>query len=117
MRRRARARMLRGVGVTRGDSAAVEDAVLGELRDSLVGYAIGPDDVGYDAARVCFNALIDHRPAVIVRCAGAGDIATAFDFARAYGLEVAVRGGGHHPAGHCLVEGGLVIDLSQRRVV
>ena len=70
-----------------------------------------------DAARRCFNALVDRRPAVIARCTNAADVATAFDFARAYGLEVAVRGGGHNPAGHCVVDDGLVIDLSAMRGV
>jgi FAD/FMN-containing dehydrogenase len=44
-------------------------------------------------------------------------VATAFDFARTHELEVAVRGGGHNPAGHCVCDGGLVIDLSQMRAV
>src|SRR4029434_4900359 len=50
-------------------------------------------------------------------CVGAVDVALAFDVARAYELEVAVRGGGHNPAGHCVCDGGLVIDLSQMRTV
>jgi FAD/FMN-containing dehydrogenase len=91
--------------------------MLNELRRSLAGSVIGPDDAGYDAARRCFNALVDRRPAVIARCAGAADVAAAFDFARTEGLEVAVRGGGHNPAGHCVTDGGLVIDLSQLRRV
>jgi FAD/FMN-containing dehydrogenase len=78
---------------------------------------IGPADDGYDAARRCFNALIDRRPAVIARCLGAEDVAAAFDFARTHGLEVAIRGGGHNPAGHCVCDGGLVIDLSGMRDV
>jgi FAD/FMN-containing dehydrogenase len=54
---------------------------------------------------------------VIVRCKGPDDVATAFDFARTHDLEVAVRGGGHNPAGHCVLDGGLVIDLSLMRSV
>jgi FAD/FMN-containing dehydrogenase len=104
--------------MTRRDAAANRvDESLAELRRSLVGTAIGPEDHEYDAARVCFNALVDRRPAVIVRCAGPDDVATAFDYARLADLEVAVRGGGHNPAGHCLVDGGLVIDLSRLRRV
>jgi FAD/FMN-containing dehydrogenase len=44
-------------------------------------------------------------------------VATAFDFAQAHELEVAVRGGGHNPAGHCVSDGGLVIDLTSMRRV
>jgi FAD/FMN-containing dehydrogenase len=90
---------------------------LDDLRRSLAGAVLGPGDDGYDAARRCFNALVDRRPAVIARCIGAGDVATAFDFARTHELEVAVRGGGHNPAGHCVSDGGLVIDLSLMRSV
>jgi FAD/FMN-containing dehydrogenase len=88
-----------------------------ELRKSVNGLVVTAGDAGYDAARRCFNALVDRRPAVIVRCSGAADVATAFDFARAHDLEVAVRGGGHNPAGHCVLDDGLVIDLSSLRVV
>jgi FAD/FMN-containing dehydrogenase len=95
----------------------VSSTDLDELRRSLAGEVIGPADAGYDPARVIFNALVDRRPAVIARCAGARDVATALDFARSNGLEVAVRGGGHNPAGHCAVDDGLVIDLSSMRRV
>ncbi len=100
--------------MTRRDGVAAQvDVSLAELRGSVAGDVIGAEDPGYDAARLCFNAMVDRRPAVIVRCLGAADVATAFDFARANDLEVAVRGGGHNPAGHCVLDGGLVIDLSQ----
>ena len=46
-----------------------------------------------------------------------GDVATALAFGQAQGLEIAVRGGGHNPAGHCAVDDGLVIDLSRMRDV
>ena len=91
------------------------DESLGELRRSLAGAVIAPADAEYDAARRCFNALVDRRPAVIARCIGTADVATAFAFAREHELEVAVRGGGHNPAGHCVLDDGLVIDLSQMR--
>jgi FAD/FMN-containing dehydrogenase len=53
----------------------------------------------------------------MARCTSAADVAAAFAFARAHDLEVAVRGGGHNPAGHCVSDGGLVIDLAQMRRV
>jgi FAD/FMN-containing dehydrogenase len=95
----------------------VDDEILAELQRSVSGAVIAPADSGYDGLRRCFNALVDRRPAVIVRCFGASDVATAFDFALSMGLEVAVRGGGHNPAGHCVLDDGLVIDLSMMRSV
>jgi FAD/FMN-containing dehydrogenase len=90
---------------------------LDELRRSLAGIVVGPTDAEYDTVRRCFNALVNRRPAVIARVVSAADVAAAFDFARAHELEVAVRGGGHNPAGHCVIDGGLVIDLSLMRTV
>jgi FAD/FMN-containing dehydrogenase len=49
---------------------------------------------------------------VIVRCTGAEDVVVALGFARDNALPVAVRGGGHSPAGHAVCDGGLVVDLS-----
>jgi FAD/FMN-containing dehydrogenase len=94
----------------------VTDAVA-ELQRSLAGSVVLPGDPDYDGARRCFNALVDRRPAVIARCLDAGDVATAFDFARSHDLQVAVRGGGHNPAGHCVLDDGLVIDLTLMRSV
>ncbi len=93
------------------------DESLGDLRLSLAGAVVTPEHPEYDAARRSFNALVDRRPAVIARCAGVGDVATAFDFARVHELQLAVRGGGHNPAGHCVCDDGLVIDLSRMRKV
>ena len=101
----------------RADDASATDDSLLQLRTALAGEVIGPADREYDTARVCFNALVDRRPAAIARCLGPTDVVTAFDFARTNELEVAVRGGGHNPAGHCVLDGGLVIDLSLLRKV
>ncbi len=98
-----------------GEAESTVDSA--ELRASLAGAVLTPADEGYDAARRCFNALIDRRPAVIARCLDAADVATALDFGRANELEIAVRGGGHNPAGHCVCDDGLVIDLTLMRTV
>lgn len=95
----------------------LSDRSVRELQRSLSGSVIRPTDAEYDRARRGFNALIDRRPALIVRCVNADDIAVALGFAQRHGLDVAVRGGGHNPAGHCVCDGGLVIDLSQMRRV
>ena len=87
------------------------------LRRSLAGPVITHADAEYNKARRGFNALIDRHPTAIAQCIRADDIAVAFDFARTHKLEVAVRGGGHNPAVHCVCDGGLVIDLSRMHAV
>jgi FAD/FMN-containing dehydrogenase len=88
-----------------------------ELRESLTGDVLTPFDREYERARLSFNLLIDRRPAVIARCVDAEDVAVALAFAQSNDLEIAVRGGGHNPAGHCAVDDGLVLDLSRMRNV
>jgi hypothetical protein len=83
-----------------------------ELSD-FQGQLIGPDDVGYEQARLVYNRMIDRRPGLIARCANTADVARAVAFAREHGLLLAIRGGGHNGGGLGTCEGGLVIDLSQ----
>jgi len=88
-----------------------------ELRAALKGRVIAPDDAGYDEARTVFLGGIDRRPAVIVRVADATDVSHVVSLARETGLELAVRSGGHSSAGHCVSEGGIVLDLSDMRAL
>jgi FAD/FMN-containing dehydrogenase len=80
----------------------------------LAGPVITPQDPGYDEARTVF-AAVDRRPALIVRPAGAEDVAAAIAHARDRDLPIAVRSGGHSYAGHGVVDDGVVIDLSGMR--
>ncbi|WP_322056424.1 FAD-binding oxidoreductase [Paraburkholderia sp. J63] len=87
------------------------------LKSALRGQVLQPADAGYDEARQIWNAMIDRRPALIVRCQGAADVRCAVNFARDAGLAIAVRGGGHNIAGSAMCDGGLVIDLSPMKSV
>jgi FAD/FMN-containing dehydrogenase len=87
------------------------------LAELLAGDVLSPAHPEYDAARRVWNGMIDKRPAVIARCADAGDVATAVRFAGERELPPAVRGGGHNVAGTAVVGDGLVIDLSAMRAV
>ena len=88
-----------------------------EFRERLHGKLIGARDASYDEARKIWNGMIDRKPGLIVRCAGADDVVAAVRFARDHGLLLSVRGGGHSIAGNALCDGGLVIDCSQMKTV
>lgn len=95
----------------------IADTALTELRATFRGALLRPDEEGYDETRRVWNGVVDRRPALIARCAGSDDVVTAVRFARARGLEVSVRGGGHSIAGFSVCEGGLMIDLSLMKAI
>ena len=95
-----------------GKEAFIPEAALEEFKKSLRGKVIYPKDADYDQARKIYNAMIDKRPALIARCAGAADVVASVNFARKNNLLVAVHGAGHNVAGNSVCEGGIVIDLS-----
>ena len=92
-------------------SATLDSAVVADLAGQLSGSVLRPEDAGYDAARAVHNgsstAAGAHRP-----LPDADDVAAALAFARAAGLEVAIRGGGHNVAGRAVTDDGLMIDLA-----
>jgi UDP-N-acetylenolpyruvoylglucosamine reductase len=99
-----------------GQSPQMDARASGKGIDSLVpilrGKAIRPADEAYDAARRVYNAMIDRRPRLIVRCADVSDVIQCVNFARDEGLPLAIRCGGHNVAGFGTVDDGIVIDLS-----
>jgi FAD binding domain-containing protein len=90
----------------------VDPAAIRALASKITGHVITPEAPDYETARLVFNRAFDQRPALIVRCAGASDIAWVLDFAQSHNLPLAVRGGGHSRAGLSTCDGGVVIDLS-----
>ena len=91
------------------EPTAIPDA----LRARVRGRVIGPDDTDYDASRTIISGEYDLRPAAIVRVADPADVGATILAARALGLEIAIRSGGHSGAGHGSTEGGVVIDLRE----
>ncbi|HET6712336.1 MAG TPA: FAD-binding oxidoreductase [Actinomycetota bacterium] len=88
-----------------------------ELASILRGELVRSGDVNYEQHRKVWNGSIDRFPALIARCTGAADVIAAVRFARAHGLLVAVRGGGHSFPGYSVCDGGMVIDLSLMKAV
>ena len=87
------------------------------LKASVRGRIISPSDTDYDEARKVWNATIDRRPALIVRCAGTADVIAALSFARNNGVLVSIRGGSHNIAGSAVSDDALMIDLSALKSV
>lgn len=88
-----------------------DSTVLDRLPSSL-SEAITPDSPGYEEARKLYNAMIDKKPAAIVRCRTPEEVAAAVLAARDANMLLAIRGGGHNGPGLGSCDGGLVIDLS-----
>ncbi len=96
-------------------STTLDSALVADLAGRVSGSVLAPGDAGYDSARAVHNGLIDRRPALIVRCRTACDVAAALALARRAGLEVSVRGGGHNVAGRAVTDGGVMIDLAEMK--
>ena len=61
----------------------------------FAGAVVGPSDDGYDSHREVWNAMVDHRPALIAQATSPADVAAAIRFARQQDLEIGVKCGGH----------------------
>jgi FAD/FMN-containing dehydrogenase len=103
----------------RGEKGPVNlsNEAIEHLKRTVKGQVILPADSHYDEVRQIWNAMIERRPALIVRCAEAEDVPHAIRFAREHGLELSIRGGGHNIAGNALCDHGLTIDFSTMRHV
>ena len=74
-------------------------------------------EASYEAARQVFNGAVDRRPKLFTFCESARDVQEAVRAARAHGLPLSDRGGGHDCAGRTLRHQGMVVDLSRMRQV
>jgi FAD/FMN-containing dehydrogenase len=92
-------------------------ATIADLRAAVRGRVLMPGDGDYDDARRVWNGMIDKRPGLIVQAASAADVAPTIALARATGLPLAIRGGGHNVAGNGTVEDGIVLDMGRLNAV
>lgn len=90
---------------------------LDALRMRLRGPLLLPTDQGYGDSRTVWNAMIDRRPALVVRCVGVSDVIECVRFARDHDLLLCIKAGGHNIAGLAVADGALMIDLSLMRGV
>ena len=98
-------------------NSRVSSSAVADLAERLTGTCHLPGDPAYEACCAIWNGMIDKRPALVVRPASEVDLSVAIAFARDHNLPLSVRGGGHNVAGAALSDGGITIDMSQRRAV
>jgi FAD/FMN-containing dehydrogenase len=100
-----------------GSHVVLDDKLAAELRGRLRGPLIAPGDAGYDDARSVWNAMIDRRPAGVVRCAGVSDVVACVAFGGAHDVPISIKAGGHNISGLAVADGALTLDLSAMRGV
>jgi len=100
-----------------GGSVPVGTDTIDGLKSRLGGSLLTPRSAEYDEVRQIWNAMIDRRPALIVRCTNAADVLACVRFAREHRLLTSIRGAGHNIAGNAVCDGGLMIDLSPMKSV
>jgi len=102
------------IELTAADGGAVHVApeIVQAFKTGFRGPVLAPDSPYYEETRKVWNAMIDRRPGLIVRCTGTQDVVSAVRFARQHRFLVSVRGGGHNISGLAVCDGGLMIDLS-----
>jgi FAD/FMN-containing dehydrogenase len=100
-----------------GSEITLEQKALDDLKSRIRGELLHADMAGYADVRTVWNAMIDRRPALIVRCLGVADVVAGVKFAREHGVSLSIKGGGHNIAGLAVSDGGLMLDMSLARGV
>jgi hypothetical protein len=102
---------------TQGREIDLKQDTFDGLTMRLRGSLILPGDVGYEESRTVWNAMIDRRPAVVVRPFDSADVITCVKFARENDILLSIKGGGHNIAGLATVDGAMMLDMSLMRGV
>jgi FAD/FMN-containing dehydrogenase len=102
---------------TDGREIELKPDTLGGLKMKLRGPVLVPGEAGYEESRTVWNAMIDRKPAAVVRCLGTADVIACVQFAREHELLLCIKGGGHNIAGLATADGALMLDMSLMRGV
>ncbi|KAA0942995.1 FAD-binding oxidoreductase [Streptomyces apricus] len=101
-----------------GTAAGTAPADWRALAESLDGPLVRPGDTDWAAARQLYNTRFDSlKPAAVAYAAHPDDIRTVLAYARAHGVRVSIRNGGHSYAGWSSGNGRLVLDVSKLSAV
>jgi FAD/FMN-containing dehydrogenase len=100
-----------------GSGITLEQKAVDDLKSRIRGDLLLAGMAGYEDVRTVWNAMIDRRPALILRCLGVADVIAGVKFAREHGVALSIKGGGHNIAGLAVTDGGLMLDMSLARGV
>lgn len=83
--------------------------------EGLTGRIVTEDSPEYAEASRSFNARFQKRPLLIVYCQVTEDVANAIRWAQRQRVPFRIRCGGHSYEAYSVVDGGLVVDISELR--
>ena len=96
----------------RNTTKALDTTAITALKAEVRGQIILPGEPLYEEECRLYNAMIQKRPGIIIKCTDVADVISAVHFGRQNNLLTAVRGGGHNGGGLGSCDGGLVISLA-----
>jgi hypothetical protein len=76
-----------------------------------------PGDAAYEVLRKGFNKRIEKKPAIIAVCKNTNGVAEAVQYAAQNNLPIAVKSGGHCMEGFSVNNGGMVINMSDMKII
>jgi hypothetical protein len=100
-----------------GGEVDLKQEILDNLKLRLKGQVLTSGDVGYEESRTVWNAMIDKKPSIVVRCLGSADVIACMQFVREHNLLLCIKGGGHNIAGLATADGAVMLDMSFMRGV
>ena len=97
---------------------ALAAAPLGALDNAVRGPVLRPSSAGYaTASRVFDSHYASIKPLAVVQPLDAKDVAATVNWARANGVHLVAKSGGHSYGGYSTVANGVVADLSKLRSI
>jgi FAD/FMN-containing dehydrogenase len=101
-----------------GHEIDLKQDTIDSFKMRLKGPVYTPTDTpGYDESCKVWNAMIEKKPALIVRCLGTADVIACVQFAKDNNILISIKGGGHNIAGLAASDGALMVDMSLMRGV
>jgi FAD/FMN-containing dehydrogenase len=99
---------------------SIEASAIEALRREIAAFGVPvftPGGAEHARTAAIWNTAARRAPALVVHCRAVGDIQRAVVAARAHGVPLSVRGGGHDWAGRALADGGITLDLTPMREI